>query len=446
MIYSYKIRNFEYRTPVPFVNENGEACVTYLDEPPSKIPQITFLFSINENDEQSDSGINMLAVANNYLMHLVVNKGHKCVSTQSRALIQYFSFLEDIGMQWDEMPARQNNRPTYRFKSYLEDMVKTKDSSKKLRVSTSKSYMRSVVNFYKFYLSKGYKFNHEPFEFEFVSVDISNNHSSMESQRRIEIQTTDLRLKISEQKQDIPNKLQSLTKAEWEQVDEVIRLSRKVMRVVDGVKVEYPLAIEFSLIFLLMRYCGLRREEALSFTLESVFNPSEEQMNKGYVKIPVGLSVGIKTKNSKERPIEIPSMLMRQLFRYSNSNRYLGRKRKLEHSDGFTPLFINNSGDRYSTDTLNARWSEVRSKIREIYPEFNHKSHNLRPTYAVDRIKQLINSGIDQSDALTYIQNRMGHSDLKTTFYYLKQINEEKSADELAEIVYNFIFDDDMDI
>lgn len=106
MIYSYKIRNFEYRTPVPFVNENGEACVTYLDEPPSKIPQITFLFSINENDEQSDSGINMLAVANNYLMHLVVNKGHKCVSTQSRALIQYFSFLEDIGMQWDEMPAK----------------------------------------------------------------------------------------------------------------------------------------------------------------------------------------------------------------------------------------------------------------------------------------------------------------------------------------------------
>ncbi len=68
-------------------------------------------------------------------------------------------------------------------------------------------------------------------------------------------------------------------------------------------------------------------------------------------------------------------------------------------------------------------------------------AHNLRPTYGVSRLKQLVNSGMQQADALSYIQNRMGHSSLATTLHYLHQLNNPKSGDELSEIAFDYLLD-----
>ena len=57
------------------------------------------------------------------------------------------------------------------------------------------------------------------------------------------------------------------------------------------------------------------------------------------------------------------------------------------------------------------------------------------------RLYSLIDAGVPQSDALTLIQRKMGHSDISSTLHYLKQVQEEASGDEKAEHVYEYLFD-----
>lgn len=432
MIHSYNLKPFSYRTPKPYVDSNGEVKVAYLEEEPISIDKLTLL--VREVDGQYE----LVTPANNYLLFLVIDRFHKCVSSQSRALLRYFSFLEDIGIEWDDMPSRQSKRPTYLFKRHLESQYKD-DHEDKLAVSTSKSYMRAVVNFYKFYISRGYQFKNPPFNYETITHYIDSGYSNMESKSKMTIQTTDLRLGISQQRKDTPQKLVALSDDEWEEVDHIIRKERMVVRYKDGVANTYPLPIEFTLIFLLMKYCGLRRAEVLSMNLSLIRKPTTEELKKGYLKLTIGGKDGVKTKNSKERSIELPALLMKKLYEYTISERYLNRKKL--NSEARIPLFINNKGSSFNNDTLNSRWSEVRNAVRLKFPNFNHKAHNLRPTYGVSRLKQLINSGMQQADALSYIQNRMGHSSLATTLHYLHQLNNPKSGDELSEIAFDYLLD-----
>ena len=432
MIHSYNLKPFSYRTPKPYVDSNGEVKVAYLEEEPVSIDKLALL--VREVNDQYE----LVIPANNYLLYLVIERFHKCVSSQSRALLRYFSFLEDIGVEWDDMPSRQSKRPTYLFKRHLESQYKNGHEDK-LAVSTSKSYMRSVVNFYKFYISRGYQFKNPPFNYETITHYINAGYSSMGSKAKVIIQTTDLRLGISQQRKDTPQQLVALSDDEWKEVDRVIRKERMVVRYKDGIANKYPLPIEFTLIFLLMRYCGLRRVEVLSMKLSLIRKPTQEELQKGYLRLTIGGKDGVETKNSKERIIEFTSLLMKNLYEYTISERYLNRK-KLSNA-GNISLFINNKGDTFNNDTLNSRWSEVRNAIRLDYPSFNHKAHNLRPTYGVSRLKQLVNSGMQQADALSYIQNRMGHSSLATTLHYLHQLNNPKSGDELSEIAFDYLLD-----
>ena len=55
-----------------------------------------------------------------------------------------------------------------------------------------------------------------------------------------------------------------------------------------------------------------------------------------------------------------------------------------------TPLFLNQTGELYPIATINARWSEIRNYMQyKLGSSFNHKPHNLRPTYAVKRLFSL---------------------------------------------------------
>ena len=439
---SYQLKPFEYRTPEPFVDENGEVKVRHSDENPIKVPTITFLYFAELNDDGEIISATGVDAANAYLLDLVINQSIKDVSLQSRALIQYFSFLLDEGMNWDEMPLRQNQRPTYRFKRYLETLYRSDDG---LKASTSKGYMRAVVNFYRYYLKVGYQFSNPPFEHEVINVDVSANSTSMKKTKRVEIHTSDLRLRIpNPQAQDIPNRLISLTDHEWEYLDIILRKDRKVIKFFDGTSpIVTSLPIEFTLIFMIMRYTGLRREEVLSIKKEVIVNPTKEQLNKGYINLGIGYFNGIRTKGGKDREIEIPALLMKNCYDYLISSRYQSRLKKHQKTNigRWHPLFINNQGNEFTLGTLNARWSDIRRMMQiKIGSEFNHKPHNLRATYAVSRLKALIDSGLNQSDALTFVQNRLGHESMSTTLHYLKQIQETSSAFQKAEEAYEYLF------
>jgi integrase len=163
--------------------------------------------------------------------------------------------------------------------------------------------------------------------------------------------------------------------------------------------------------------------------------------------VTIGPRFGIMTKNSKEREIEIPSALMNNLYQYSISARYIKRRDKFitkAEEKSPIPLFLNNRGGSFSATTVNGRWGEIRNALAlRIGQAFDHKVHNLRSTYAVERLKALLNAGMQQGDALSFIQSKLGHSDLTTTLHYLKQAEGRDEAFKWAEVALDHLFNID---
>lgn len=442
-IISYALPEFSYLTPIIEVNNDGEVVVELVEETPSSVPASTFLFRAlysNENTLDSIEGINEV---NAFLMHQLINRGCKGVGTYSKALIQYFQFLADNQLTWDEMSPRNSSKPTYRFKRYLEQMYR----ENQLGETTCKAYINAVVKFYKHWLIRKHPFTHAPFEHEIISIRIEGAASQMQATNLISVHTTDLRLKIARQKQNIPNKLRALSVNEWQELDHVLRLDRRVIEHRNGKDIAISLPLEFSYMFMLMRYTGMRRSEANSITTAVVIKPTPEQLSKGYLTMTIGPRFGIMTKNSKEREIEIPSALMSNLYQYSISVRYIKRRNKFitkAEERSSIPLFLNNRGGSFSATTVNGRWGEIRNALAlRIGQAFDHKVHNLRSTYAVERLKALLNARMQQGDALSFIQSKLGHSDLTTTLHYLKQAEGRDEAFKLAEVALDHLFNID---
>ena len=243
----------------------------------------------------------------------------------------------------------------------------------------------------------------------------------------------------------IPNKLRALSDREYDMLEQILCIKRKVLKRQYGQLIECSLPVEFSLMFLVMRHCGLRRNEALTLNEEWVLRGLIHCENTLLVRLKVGPNQGIETKGDKEREIEIPVALLRQLHRYTLSQRYIKRRDKFTDSatgDEFTPLFLNQNGSRIKKETVNARWSEIRHSLTEVLGyKFTHKVHNLRSTFGTKRLFSLIDVGMKTSIALETVQLLLGHSDLATTFHYLSQVDGHKSAEELAEIALDYIYE-----
>lgn len=443
-IISYELKDWEYREPEVYVDENGELQVRYIGEL-KQIGPITLLYRVGFDESDKVVHSEPLEAVNNYLMYQKIHHDAKCVSVASRALKHYFTFLADENVTrrenglpellWNEMPVRENQRPTYRYRQCLKDCYKSEDPDVHLARTTCNAYLNRVVDFYKHYLRHGFHFGHEPFQYEFVRVNIQNDHTSMQASRHIEVHTTDLRLKLPKDRRKRPNPLTALAPYQWNALDNILRVSRKVLTKRNGQPILSRFPEEVSWILLVMRWTGLRRQEVLSLRAGLIFKPNARQLHQGYVEIDIGPSVGVETKFGKYRTVEMPSQLMAELYGYLQSTRYIKRRDKYrltltdqQCQTGGEHLFLSGSGVPFALTTLNARWSDIRRTLAHpklgLGEPFEHKSHNLRSTYAVERFIGLLDKGVDEGKAFRFVQNYLGHEKEDTTRHYMSQARE----------------------
>lgn len=274
----------------------------------------------------------------------------------------------------------------------------------------------------------------------------------MNGQRRMEVHTTDLRLNLGKNMCERPSPLTALAPYQWAALENILLVTRKVVGWRDGKQLPNRLPIEFSWIFLLMRWTGLRREEVLTLRAGLFFKPSAYQLRCGYVEIDIGPCVGVYTKFDKNRTIEIPSQLMVGIYDYLQSPRYIKRRDKHKArltvhqiKFGSNYLFINEDGEPYSLATLNARWSDIRRTLElpeiGLGESFDHKAHNLRPTYAVERLINLLDHGVEEGKALSHIQGHLGHENIITTLNYLRQAQDRRSGKRSPQEVWENVID-----
>ncbi|MEA5309241.1 site-specific integrase [Vibrio parahaemolyticus] len=522
IIYDIKtktIKHFTYRKPSVFIDENGEPQYEYSrnKENHTHIKKIIFLSLVgyekvnlrDENDKPiKDEHGNPIFVKGDLVSYEPMNYVNEFIlakhvvdekeDTQqaSKALTHYFRFILDAQAKWDakydnedydpltdpSRPAwdsfspRKNQRVTTMYRSAVQ---RTTLDGTGLAKTTAMSYVRSMIDFYKYHLRQGMSFNHPPFEFETVLIDLENSGTNMKARKRKEIQTTDLRLTFAKSKKNdggkLPNsnrELKPLTNSEWREIKNILVQTKRVLKNVKREEKEVSFPEEYCLLFRLLRYTGLRKEEGASLHLGQIISPNTKA---AMLRLGVGKQYGSLTKdpsgyNNKSRRTIIPSSLMLELYEYSHSERYKKRLKKFRERcviereagndayfdgvDGVDEdkqyLFISNSGVPLfkKLEEINTRWNEVRKTAgMNLLNDIDAVVHNLRATFAVSIFRTLLKK-MNTDDALARVSALLGHEDLSTTLLYLKIAQEQPTGDEIWEDVLDYlgVFDEEEEL
>ncbi|EJB0370501.1 site-specific integrase [Vibrio parahaemolyticus] len=523
IIYDIKtktIKHFTYRKPSVFIDENGEPQYKYSPNKDNHthIKKVIFLSLVgykkvnllDENDKPiKDEHGNPIFVKGDLVSYEPMNYVNEFILAKhvvdekedaqqaSKALTHYFRFILDAQAKWDDRydnedydpiidpprPAwdsfspRKNLRVTTMYRNAIKKA--TLDGTG-LAKTTAMSYVRSMVDFYKYHLRQGMRFNNPPFEFETLLIDLETSGTDMKARKRKEIQTTDLKLTFPRSKKNdggkLPNsnrELKPLTNSEWREIKNILVQTRRVLKNVKGEEKLVSLPEEYCLLFRLLRYTGLRKEEGASVHLGQISRPNT---NDAMLRLGVGNQYGSLTKdpkggyNNKSRRTIIPSSLMLELYEYSHSARYKKRLEKFRErcvsereagndayfdgvdgvDEGKQYLFISNSGVPLfkKLEEINTRWNEVRKTAGvSLVNDIDAAVHNLRATFAVSIFRTLLKK-MDSDDALARVSALLGHEDLSTTLLYLQIAQDQPTGDEIWEDVLDYlgVFDDEEEL
>ncbi|PMS40230.1 integrase [Vibrio parahaemolyticus] len=523
IIYEIKtktVKHFTYRKPSVFIDENGEPQYRYAlnKDNHTHIKKVIFLSLVgyekvnllDENDKpiKDEHGEPIFVKGDlvsyepmNYVNEFILAKHvvdeKEDAQQASKALAHYFRFILDAQTKWDDKydnedydpliapprPAwdsfspRKHLRVTTMYRNAVE---RTTLDGTGLAKTTAMSYVRSMIDFYKYHLRQGRRFNNPPFEFETLLIDLESSGTDMKARRRKEVQTTDLKLTFSKSKKNdggkLPNssrELKPLTNSEWREIKNILVQTRRVLKNVKGEEKFVSLPEEYCLLFRLLRYTGLRKEEGTSLHLGQIIRPNTKD---AMLRLGVGNQYGSLTKdpnggyNNKSRRTIIPSSLMLELYEYSHSARYKKRLEKFRErcviereagndayfdgvdgvDEGKQYLFISNSGVPLfkKLEEINTRWNEVRKTAGgNLLNDIDAVVHNLRATFAVSIFRTLLKK-MNSDDALARVSALLGHESLSTTLLYLQIAQDHPTGDEIWEDVLDYlgVFDEEEEL
>lgn len=364
--------------------------------------------------------------ANSYLFYQKAIKRAKDLSPCAKSLHAYYQFLEENGLAWDDFPPVQRLKPTYLFRSHLLKQIKRGE----LAQSTASVRMNHVVNYYKWLMHDGYlrikNGKEAPFQIEFVSVQ--NTGMLAHISPTYTIQTSDLRIKVARD-------------ATSENIRPLSPLSSESLALLTQ---HLPHAAEeLSLQVLLSIDSGLRINEIATLTLDALDTATPLAESKHRYELLISPQVtGVQTKFGKPRQVEISAQLLRALNEYRTSERRLKRINKLyeeierlkAHGESFNqetinvlqwcekhePLFVSKQGNPVTAKSIEARWIEFRTQLKQQHRSFTHRFHDLRATYGSYRLNDLLEAKLSEVESLELLMGWMGHKNESTTWKYLR--------------------------
>ncbi|MBU2969984.1 tyrosine-type recombinase/integrase [Pseudoalteromonas sp. C2R02] len=364
--------------------------------------------------------------ANSYIFYKKVIRQAVDLQPCSQALQDYYQFLEDNNLHWNKFPPIKRLKPTYLFRSHL--LKKIKKGT--LAHSTASIRMNQIVNYYKWLLHDGFlAVNNEkeaPFKMEFVSIKTIGILAHISP--KFIIESSDLRIKVPRDSET--KTVRSLTPLSQAELDILTDFLPEASQ-------------ELKLQILISIDTGLRIQEVATISLNAIKSarPLAESEYRSEFSVAPQLN-GVQTKYGNKRTIEISKKLLDILNEYCISERRLKRVNKLDKklNDFFNsklelnektaisfkrcldhePLFVSEQGNPVSPKSIEARWSELRAKIKIIHPSFTHRFHDFRSTYGTYRLSDLLSVGLHTTECLELLMGWMGHKNESTTMKYIR--------------------------
>lgn len=322
-------------------------------------------------------------------------------------------------------PKRKVLRPTYGYRSHLQDLIETN----KIARSTAARRMSSIINFYH-WLKKQHdiKFEHLLWDESDRFIYYQNN---IGAQRSKAVKATNLHIPVPDTSEDFSEflndggKLRPLNRNEQIWLIQALKESKNV---------------EMTLSFIVALATGARMQTIYTLRLQQFITLSIS--NEKYIPIAVGLGTGVDTKYNRKLVLLFPSWLIIKIKTYANSLRAQKRRNNSTLRDRSNQyLFLTKRGAPYYMAKNDPNYRIIRNPpagntvqkfiedtlkktMRSHGNDFPFRFHDLRATFGMNLLEEgttLINSGqASLLNVLCLVRDRMGHRSLKTTERYLE--------------------------
>lgn len=321
-------------------------------------------------------------------------KGREVTKLRIKSLITslrlFLNWLTENNIDWKDEDYIDDEDPVNLFKNYLIDRIKAEDNN--IRYESAKVYLLDVKMLYE-WAAHNHIINRLPFFYSIHSY-ANRNASKISSKKAPNIQVISSSIKIPKKYKGIQTKsLSSYTPDEYKQL----------------INSNYCQNESRQLWIKLAKEYGLRRIEIV-------------RLNEDICDCSNGLYI-VTGKNSKQREIHFRPDILKELNAYRNSEARKKDLNKYYMKHGYSlkaPLFLNNQGNRISEKTISNIIYPVKNELAEQGIIFDKTFHDLRATYAVERVMSLLNQGLDMESIEFIITDELGHNLFETTKKYLK--------------------------
>ena len=394
--------------------------------------------------------------ANRYLLSRLADISpisHRTLESIAGDLAHFRQWQLDDDIDFLNVPGRPRARPTYRYCAFLHDLV----GFRTIKASTAKRRMSTVQNFYRWLEHDGVRFPHPLW----VESDTRLSFKDAKGlQHQKQVKSTDLTrsFRISRQSHDFSEYLEDGGKLRPLPKDEQIALVEALKRIGNT---------EMTLAFLLALTTGARLQTV--FTLRSKHVASPPRNGTVSKRIKVGHGTLVNTKYGKQMTLLVPVWLYTRLQIYSQSPRRLQRVAKSQHTYPEVDeqyLFLTRAGQPYYMATSDPFAFLYRSPPRgnavtqfihqQLMPnlnqhghDFTFRFHDLRASFGMNLVESLFDQHSERHatdeqrpeffQALMYVRERMGHSQLSTTEGYLNYRKKFKIASHLQSEFESFL-------
>ncbi|MBF4245727.1 site-specific integrase [Vibrio anguillarum] len=354
------------------------------------------------------------------------------IATRAQALLMFTRWLDLTGKSYRDIFADPSDGVGHEFADFLvRCVISEQGDQSKLALSTAKTYMRFIVDFYKWMNREGvlvWSDKVRPFEFTLKRIPRKSNKnvdmlSHTKRNHEIVVQTSGVMNKFPRSAK-IPahKKLKPLPDYELGVLESYIH------------RAEFPM--RNRLMIELAYKGGLRVEEVASLNEGAIYQPS---LGENVCELALKTSSGVQAKNDLSRVTKIPASLMTALYDYKISE---GRQdiveslSKLSEGSEFEPrLFLSNQTllGEISPNTVQGIWSDLRAEIRLVHETWYYKFHDLRSTFATDFLLQKAReSDLPLDFFFSELKSLMGHSESTDTMVYIDFLKDLKLNKEAA--------------
>jgi len=363
---------------------------------------------------------NLIYPQNLYLTYSARNR--QSTTTNSQALLMFTRWLQIVNKSYRDVFADPEEGVAWLFARLLARSIRKEvyEEREKMELSTAKTYMRAVVNFYKWLNREGvlrWSDEMKPFNFIYKRIPRSrdrgevdmlshtkrNQEIIVQSATVMEIFPKGVRLQPHKKLKPLPDDALSILESE---------INKKSFQIRDRLMIK------------LGYKGGLRVEEVVSLNEGAIHQP---RLGEKECELSLLTSNGVDLKGDVSRTTIIPATLMSELFDYKTSKeRYCILADLPIESDSKTAieprLFLSSrtKAGAIKKNTLQSCWSVLRKLIRKEHKDWYYKFHDLRSTFATNWLLKVTKEGDLPVDFyFSELKSLLGHSEGTDTMVYI---------------------------